>query len=79
MSRSEVMAACVNSSLGLWDLARLERVRTYTGHANVRNFVGMDVNGDHVVCGSETSQVRGRRAAVSASSAQPVARGEARG
>jgi hypothetical protein len=57
MNRTEIIASCVNSSLSLWDLASLSRVRTYSGHVNVRNFVGMEVNGDYIVCGSESSQV----------------------
>jgi E3 ubiquitin-protein ligase RFWD2 len=58
MNRNEVVASCVNSSLSLWDLSTMDCVRTYTGHVNVRNFVGMEVNGDYITCGSETSQVR---------------------
>lgn len=33
------------------------QVRTFTGHKNQRNFVGMSVHDDFVACGSETSEV----------------------
>jgi hypothetical protein len=31
--------------------------RTFQGHTNERNFVGLAVDGDLVACGSETNQV----------------------
>lgn len=58
MSRHEIVASRINSSLLLWSLRGDEGVRTMTGHVNNRNFVGMEVNGLYVACGSETSQVR---------------------
>ena len=35
-------------------------VRTFSGHTNERNFVGLAVHGDYIACGSETNQVGGR-------------------
>lgn len=32
-------------------------VRTYTGHTNDRNFVGLSVDGDFIATGSETNEV----------------------
>jgi E3 ubiquitin-protein ligase RFWD2 len=58
MSRHEVVAARISSSLLLWDLTSDRCVRTMKGHVNIRNFVGMDTNGPYVACGSEDSQVR---------------------
>jgi WD40 repeat protein len=58
MSRLEVVAARISSSLLLWDLTTNRCVRTMTGHVNVRNFVGMEVNGLYIACGSESSQVQ---------------------
>ena len=57
LSRHEVVSACVNSSLSIWDVSTSERLRHLSGHVNVRNFVGMAVNGSYIACGSETSQV----------------------
>ncbi|KAI9273675.1 WD40-repeat-containing domain protein [Sporodiniella umbellata] len=34
-----------------------ECLRTYTGHLNEKNFVGLSVNEDWIVCGSETNTV----------------------
>lgn len=57
ISRSELVASTVNSSLSLWSWEPMERHRTFSGHINVRNFVGMETSGDYIACGSETSQV----------------------
>lgn len=57
ISRSELVASTVNSTLSLWSWEPMERLRTLSGHVNVRNFVGMETSGDYVACGSETSQV----------------------
>eukprot|EP00892_Ulva_mutabilis_P002130 jgi/Ulvmu1/11918/UM081_0078.1 len=57
VSRSELVASSVNSSLSLWSWEPMERLRTFAGHVNVRNFVGMETSGDYIACGSETSQV----------------------
>lgn len=57
ISRTELVASTVNSSLSLWSWEPMERHRTFTGHVNVRNFVGMETSGDYIACGSETSQV----------------------
>jgi hypothetical protein len=64
LGRHSVAAACVNSTLSIWDTLAGERVRTLSGHVNVRNFVGMEANGPYISCGSETSQARPLRLAV---------------
>lgn len=75
LDRHEVVAATVSSTLSVWDLVACERVRTLSGHVNVRNFVGMEVNGPYIACGSETSQVR-LRAGILLSSEVLAGRGE---
>ena len=57
LDRHEIVSASVNSTLTIWNTATSERARTLTGHVNARNFVGMEVNGPYIACGSETSQV----------------------
>jgi hypothetical protein len=32
-------------------------VRTFAGHTNEKNFVGLTSNGDYITCGSENSSV----------------------
>ncbi|RYR00147.1 hypothetical protein Ahy_B07g088230 isoform B [Arachis hypogaea] len=33
------------------------QVRTFKGHANEKNFVGLTVNSEYIACGSETNEV----------------------
>jgi E3 ubiquitin-protein ligase RFWD2 len=61
MSRTELAAASVNSTITLWAWESMERLRAFTGHVNVANFAGMEVCRDYLACGSETSQVRAQR------------------
>lgn len=35
----------------------LPQVRTFRGHANEKNFVGLTVNSEYIACGSETNEV----------------------
>lgn len=38
-------------------LQYLPQVRTFKGHTNEKNFVGLTVNSDYIACGSETNEV----------------------
>lgn len=33
------------------------KVRTFKGHTNEKNFVGLTVNSEYIACGSETNEV----------------------
>lgn len=33
------------------------QVRTFRGHTNEKNFVGLTVNSEYIACGSETNEV----------------------
>lgn len=33
------------------------QVRTFRGHTNEKNFVGLTVNNEYIACGSETNEV----------------------
>jgi len=33
------------------------QVRTFRGHKNEKNFVGLSVNNEYIACGSETNEV----------------------
>jgi len=50
-------ASSTDSSLKLWSVNQAECVRTFTGHTNEKNFVGLTANGDYMACGSENSSV----------------------
>ncbi|ORX53656.1 WD40 repeat-like protein [Hesseltinella vesiculosa] len=51
----EIISASTDSSLKLWKLNQPSCLRTYTGHLNEKNFVGLSLNQDWIACGSETN------------------------
>ncbi|KAK9805364.1 hypothetical protein WJX73_007166 [Symbiochloris irregularis] len=55
--QEQVVSASTDSTLRLWDMRDHAPVRTYSGHVNEKNFVGLSVNGDFIACGSETNEV----------------------
>ncbi|XP_010038432.2 WD repeat-containing protein RUP2 [Eucalyptus grandis] len=54
-----LVSASIDSCLKLWNVADACVVRTYRGHVNARNFVGLSVwrDGGLIACGSESDQV----------------------
>lgn len=44
-----------DSALKLWDRETEICKRTFTGHLNEKNFVGLSINGDWISCGSENN------------------------
>jgi E3 ubiquitin-protein ligase RFWD2 len=64
-SDDEIVSASTDCTLRLWNTQRAELLggacareeRTYRGHVNERNFVGLAVSNDFIVCGSETHEV----------------------
>jgi len=56
---NEFVSASTDSSLKLWATEGESRecIRTYTGHKNEKNFVGLSVQDDLIACGSETNYV----------------------
>lgn len=60
MSRTEVASASTDGTLRLWDLAAgadTNPARTFQGHTNEKNFVGMSSSNEFLACGSETNEV----------------------
>ncbi|CAG8736578.1 8493_t:CDS:10, partial [Dentiscutata erythropus] len=53
MGRNELISASTDSTLKLWDIESHTCVRTYAGHVNEKNFVGLSVSSDWIGCGSE--------------------------
>lgn len=70
---SSIVSASTDNTLKLWDLtkistaaracgaglaSRVECMITYTGHTNLKNFVGLSVSEEgYIACGSETNEV----------------------
>ena len=45
------MHRSTDSQLKLWDVSKQQCTRTFKGHLNEKNFVGLATNGDYVACG----------------------------
>ncbi|KAK6194814.1 hypothetical protein SNE40_000362 [Patella caerulea] len=57
LNSTEIVSASTDSQLKLWDLNRPNSVRTFQGHTNEKNFVGLSTDGDYVACGSENNSL----------------------
>ena len=57
MSSSEIVSASTDSELKSWHAERGVCLRTYRGHINDKNFVGLSVTPDFIACGSENNAV----------------------
>jgi len=57
LSNNEIVSASTDSQLRLWRVAEGQCLRTYRGHVNEKNFVGLAVSSGYIVCGSETNTV----------------------
>ncbi|KAJ6363873.1 hypothetical protein OIU76_028912 [Salix suchowensis] len=57
LSSNELASASTDSTLRLWDVKDNLALRTFRGHTNEKNFVGLTVNSEYIACGSETNEV----------------------
>jgi WD40 repeat protein len=57
LSATELVSASTDSTLKLWSTTQNECTRTFTGHTNEKNFVGLSVSNDYIACGSENNAV----------------------
>ncbi|XP_062160498.1 E3 ubiquitin-protein ligase COP1-like [Alnus glutinosa] len=57
LSSNELVSASTDSTLRLWDVKENLPLRTYRGHVNEKNFVGLSVNSEYIACGTETNEV----------------------
>ncbi|KAJ1647306.1 hypothetical protein LPJ64_001287 [Coemansia asiatica] len=56
LTPDKIVSASTDSSLKLWNLRTQECVRTFVGHSNEKNFVGLTTSaGDWIACGSENN------------------------
>lgn len=58
LNGSQLVSASTDSTLRLWDTKACTATRTFSGHSNEKNFVGLSVDNDFIACGSETNEVR---------------------
>lgn len=57
VSPTELASASTDSTLRLWDVQHNIPLRTFRGHVNEKNFVGLSMNSDYIACGSESNEV----------------------
>lgn len=65
VSNNELASASTDSTLRLWDVKENIPLRTFRGHTNEKNFVGLSVNSEYLACGSETNDVFAYQKAIS--------------
>ncbi|XP_044157332.1 E3 ubiquitin-protein ligase COP1 isoform X2 [Bufo gargarizans] len=53
----EIVSASTDSQLKLWNVTRPHCLRSFKGHINEKNFVGLASNGDYIACGSENNSL----------------------
>lgn len=51
VSGEEIVSASTDSQLKLWNVGKPYCLRSFKGHINEKNFVGLASNGDYIACG----------------------------
>ncbi|KAK3087450.1 hypothetical protein FSP39_006033 [Pinctada imbricata] len=57
LNTKELVSASTDSQLKLWSINRPTSLRTFKGHINEKNFVGLATDGDYIACGSENNSL----------------------
>jgi len=55
LNNEDIVSASTDSQLKLWNTNQTHCARSFTGHVNEKNFVGLATDGDYVTCGSENN------------------------
>lgn len=55
LNPTEVVSASTDSQLKLWNVDKPHCLRSFKGHLNEKNFVGLATDGDYIACGSENN------------------------
>jgi len=55
LNSTDIVSASTDSQLKLWNINQTHCARSFTGHVNEKNFVGLATDGDYVTCGSENN------------------------
>lgn len=59
LNGKEMVSASTDSQLKLWNVDKAHEgcVRSFVGHVNEKNFVGLATDGDYIACGSENNSL----------------------
>ncbi|GLG99565.1 Protein will die slowly [Gryllus bimaculatus] len=57
LNKEEIVSASTDSQLKMWNINNPHCLRSFVGHINEKNFVGLATNGDYVACGSENNSL----------------------
>ncbi|KAJ8666879.1 hypothetical protein QAD02_008541 [Eretmocerus hayati] len=55
VNEQEIVSASTDSQLKMWNINNPPCLRSFVGHVNEKNFVGLATDGDYVACGSENN------------------------
>lgn len=55
LNQDEIVSASTDSQLKLWSTSKTPCLRSFKGHVNEKNFVGLATDGDFIACGSENN------------------------
>lgn len=55
LNNEEIVSASTDSQLKMWNVNMPYCLRSFVGHINEKNFVGLATDGDYVACGSENN------------------------
>lgn len=57
LNKEDIVSASTDSQLKMWNINQTHCLRSFTGHINEKNFVGLATDGDYVACGSENNSL----------------------
>uniref|UniRef100_T1JKE0 RING-type domain-containing protein n=1 Tax=Strigamia maritima TaxID=126957 RepID=T1JKE0_STRMM len=57
LNPEEIVTASTDSQLKLWNVNKNNCLKSFKGHTNEKNFVGLATDGDYIVCGSENNSL----------------------
>ncbi|XP_066588324.1 E3 ubiquitin-protein ligase COP1-like isoform X1 [Prorops nasuta] len=55
INKEDIVSASTDSQLKMWNINNPHCLRSFVGHINEKNFVGLATDGDYVACGSENN------------------------
>ncbi|XP_034234150.1 E3 ubiquitin-protein ligase COP1-like isoform X1 [Thrips palmi] len=57
LNKEDIVSASTDSQLKMWNVNNLHCLRSFVGHTNEKNFVGLATDGDYIACGSENNSL----------------------